>query len=124
MIPRSVSMLIVLGLALCSQQYAVADDELDYHYCTVPTSETVYGLSLLEVSEAHAALARRIHGEYRDAVQESLPLGHTIVGVEVSGSGIQGTPETGYSITLSWYYCVRIGPAPGPIPLPVPPIEP
>lgn len=121
---KAFAMLAAFALAAFSPLEAMADEEIDYHYCTTPTSETVYGLTSLEITEAHAALSRRIHGEYRDAMQASLPEGHTIVDVEVSGSGIQGTPQTGYHVTLTWYYCVQIGSLPTPTPTPVPPIDP
>ena len=67
----------------------------------------------------HAALSRRIHGSYRDAVQASLPFGHYIVDIHIEGSGIQQAGG-GYYVTLAWYYCVTTNPWPLPLPIPQP----
>lgn len=107
----SFAMLLLLGLQ--STTMAQAD------YCTSPVSETVWGLDLFEIDQNHSALARRIHGIYRDTVQASLPPGHNIVSVHITGSGFLGGPGN-YSCTLEYFYCVEIGPPiVGPVPIPL-----
>ena len=113
----AVTLLVTVGASYTLAQ--TPDEEIDYHYCTPPTSETAFGITMNECSDAHAALARRIHGDYWNALQASLPPGHTIVDVQISGTGFQQTPSGSYYVTLTWFYCVRIGPAP---PYPVPPL--